>query len=86
MHHRRRLRRYANVRVSGLDLKRFAIFKNHSPYSLVVSPSQIRAGFYGSLQALQGHRHTYYAGAAFQTHSSAAIRAHLEELLPSIVA
>lgn len=55
-------------------------------YSLVVSPRQIRAGFYGSLQALQGHRHTYYAGAAFQTHSSAAIWAQLEELLPAIVA
>ena len=73
-------------RMGGLAFKRFAIFKNHSPYSLVVSPGEIRAGFYGSLQALQGHRHTHYAGAAFQTHSSAAIWAQLEELLPALVA
>jgi len=50
----------------------------------VASPQQIRAGFYRDLQGLQGHNHTYYAGAAFQTHSSAAIWAFLEELLPSI--
>jgi hypothetical protein len=46
--------------------------------------TSIRDGFYAALQALQGHRDTYYAGAAFQTHSSAAIWAQLEELLPSI--
>jgi hypothetical protein len=68
--------------ISGLGFKGFATFKSHSPYSLVVSPRQIRRGFYDSLQSLQGHRQTYYAGAAFQTHSSAAVWAHLEELLP----
>jgi len=50
----------------------------------VVKPRQIREGFYASLQALQGDRDTFYAGAAFQTHSSASIWAHLEELLPAI--
>jgi len=70
--------------VGPLDFQSFGIFKNHSPYSVVASPQQIRAGFYRDLQALQGHNHTYYAGAAFQTHSSAAIWAFLEELLPSL--
>jgi hypothetical protein len=76
--------RVATESVSGLGFQGFAIFKNHSPYSLMVKPRHIREGFYASLQALQGDRDTFYAGAAFQTHSSAAIWAHLDELLPSI--
>jgi hypothetical protein len=80
------IERVATDSVSGLGFEGFAIFKNHSPYSVVATPRQIGDGFYASLQALQGYRDTYYAGAAFQTHSSAAIWAHLEELLPSIAA
>ncbi len=78
--------RVASDQVSGLELTGFAIFKNHSPYSVVVAPERIRDGFYSSLQALQGYRQTYYAGAAFQTHSSAAVWAHVEELLPALLA
>lgn len=81
---RKDVERVATEGVSGLDFQGLAIFKNHSPYSLVVKPRQIREGFYASLQALQGDRDTFYAGAAFQTHSSAAIWAHLEELLPAL--
>jgi hypothetical protein len=80
----RDIERVATDSVSGLGFEGFAIFKNHSPYSVVAKPQQIGDGFYASLQALQGYRDTYYAGAAFQTHSSAAIWAHLEELLPAI--
>jgi NAD(P)-binding Rossmann-like domain len=64
----------------------FAIFKSHSPYSLVASPQAIRRGFYRDLQALQGHNDTYYAGAALETHSSAAIWAFLEAQLPTMFA
>ena len=60
----------------------FSIFKNHSPYMLHAATNDIRAGFYDSLESLQGRNGTFYAGAAFQTHSSAAIWAYLEELLP----
>lgn len=78
--------RVATEQASGLQLERFAIFKSHSPYCVVVAPEQIRDGFYASVQALQGYRHSYYAGAAFQTHSSAAVWAHVEELLPALSA
>ena len=81
---RRDIERVATENVSGLSFDGFAIFKNHSPYSLVVRPRHIQDGFYASLQALQGYRNTYYAGAAFQTHSSAAVWAHVEELLGSL--
>jgi hypothetical protein len=72
--------------VGPLDFKSFGIFKNHSPYSVVAAPQQLRNGFYRDLQNLQGRNRTYYAGAAFQTHSSAAIWAFLEELLPRVAA
>jgi hypothetical protein len=72
--------------INALQFGGFSIFKSHSPYSVVVSPERIRAGFYASLQGLQGYRNSYYAGAAFQTHSSAAVWAHLEELLPTLAA
>ncbi|MEO6603758.1 MAG: FAD-dependent oxidoreductase [Polyangiaceae bacterium] len=69
----------------SLDFQGFSVFKDHSPYSVVASPREIRAGFYRDLQQLQGHNRTYYAGAAFQTHNSAAIWAYLEELLPTVL-
>lgn len=71
---------------SKIRLKDFAIFKAHSPYALMASPSEIRRGFYASLEGLQGRRRTYYASATFQTHSSAAVWAYVEGLLPSLVA
>lgn len=75
------------VRVPGLArirVEEFAIFKSHSPYALMASPADVRAGFYGKLQSLQGRNNTYYAGAAHQTHSSAAIWAYVESLLPAL--
>ena len=72
--------------VKSIGFNGFSIFKNHSPYLLVASPREIRAGFYRDLQNLQGRNGTFYAGAAFQTHNSAAIWAYLEELLPTLFA
>lgn len=67
-------------------VKGFTVFKSHSPYSLVASPASILAGFYRDLQNLQGHNDTFYAGAALETHSSAAIWAFLEEQIPRLFA
>lgn len=69
-----------------IEVDGFAIFKSHSPYALMASRADIRGGFYAALQDLQGHRRTYYASATFQTHSSAAIWAFIEELLPKLSA
>jgi hypothetical protein len=52
----------------------------------MASPTDIRSGFYTSLQALQGRNNTFYAGAAHQTHSSASIWAYVESLLPALIA
>ena len=48
-------------------------FSIHTPYEVYVSSDQIAKGFYNKLFALQGQRNTYWTGAAFVTHSSAAI-------------
>jgi hypothetical protein len=82
----RDIERVSTGSVRRLKFKGFGIFKNHSPYSVVAAPERIRSGFYTDLQALQGRNKTYYAGAAFQTHSSAPIWAQVEELLPSLLA
>ena len=72
--------------VGPISVDGFATFKSHSPYALMVSPADIRRGFYKSLENLQGRRKTFYAGATFQTHSSASIWAYIEELLPRLSA
>jgi hypothetical protein len=63
----------------------FQIFSNHTPFQLGVSGDEIAAGFYARMNALQGHRNTYYNGAAFQTNDSSLIWQFTEELLPKIV-
>ncbi|EAW14990.1 amine oxidase, flavin-containing superfamily [Aspergillus clavatus NRRL 1] len=56
-------------------------FSNHSPFELFVSAEQIADGFYRDLDGLQGHRSTYYAGAAFHTHDSSALWRFVDGLL-----
>jgi hypothetical protein len=72
--------------VGPISVEGFATFKSHSPYALMASAGDIRRGFYAALEGLQGRRRTFYAGAAFQTHSSAAIWAYIEALLPELAA
>ncbi|KIM79564.1 hypothetical protein PILCRDRAFT_74371 [Piloderma croceum F 1598] len=64
----------------------FAVFSSHSPFVFMVPSSAIKAGFYRKLSNLQGHRHMFYAGAAFQTQDSSLIWQFIEGLLPHVVA
>lgn len=59
---------------------------NHSPFALFVSADQIAKGFYRDLYALQGQRNTYYTGAAFHTHDSAAVWSFTDNLLTTMFA
>ncbi|KAL8659922.1 MAG: hypothetical protein Q9202_006903 [Teloschistes flavicans] len=56
-------------------------FTSHSPYEVYVSSDEIAKGFYNKLFALQGQRNTYWTGAAFVTHSSAAIWNFTDQLV-----
>jgi hypothetical protein len=48
----------------------FVKFKSHTPFELTVARDEIARGFYKDLYALQGHRNTWYTGAAFHTQDS----------------
>ena len=64
----------------------FVDFNSHTPCELTVSASDIAGGFYRRLGALQGHRSTFWNGAAFDVHDSSSLWAFTETLLPSIAA
>ncbi|KAL5364386.1 hypothetical protein BJX96DRAFT_187736 [Aspergillus floccosus] len=72
------------IRLAQLDSvsePEFVAVGNHSPYQLTVSAEAIADGFYDRLNALQGHRNTYYTGAAFDSHNTPQIWQFTEELL-----
>jgi len=46
------------------------VFTAHTPFELHVTAEDIAAGFYTTLGSLQGRNHTFYNGAAFDTHDS----------------
>ncbi|KAE8356420.1 amine oxidase, flavin-containing superfamily [Aspergillus coremiiformis] len=70
--------RHANVTITEPEIVGFA---SHSPYEVVVPVEAIKAGFYRNLHALQGHRGTYYTGAALTAHESHLIWGFTEKLL-----
>ncbi|EAW25547.1 uncharacterized protein NFIA_043660 [Aspergillus fischeri NRRL 181] len=74
------------LRVAGYNISEPEIlaFNNHCPFELFVSGEQIANGFYRDLYALQGHRNTYYAGAAFHTHDSSALWKFVWDMLRNI--
>ena len=49
-----------------------------------VAPEEIRKGFYRSLLALQGHRNTYYLGAAVDTNESRSVWIHAEHMIKTV--
>ena len=62
-------------------------FNNHAPFVLTVSNDAIKDGFYRNLTALQGHRNTWWTGAAWQgAQDSSSIWNYTEyEVLPKIL-
>jgi hypothetical protein len=64
----------------------FVDFSSHSPCELTVSAADIAGGFYRSLYSLQGHRSTFWNGAAFHVHDSSLLWRYTETLLPAIAA
>jgi hypothetical protein len=73
-------------RLSGSSLQPgFPAFSSHTPFKLVVSADDISNGYYRRLEGLQGHRNTWYTGAAFLSHNSAGLWNFTQTLLPKIV-
>lgn len=46
------------------------VFSGHNPFELHVTSEEVAGGFYTTLGSLQGRNHTFYNGAAFDTHDS----------------
>jgi hypothetical protein len=69
-----------------VSFKEFIAFSSHAPFEMMVPSEEIAAGFYATLNALQGRNNTFYTGAAFQTNDSFLIWEYTEGLLPQIVA
>ena len=73
--------------VSVAETPEFATYARHVPFFLTAPPSAIKEGFYDKVNALQGQRHTWYTGAAFQTQNSALIWNFTENhILPKLLA
>ncbi|MCJ1471386.1 hypothetical protein MMC13_000025 [Lambiella insularis] len=62
------------------------VFYAAVPFELTVSAEAIKSGFYAKLYALQGHRNTFYTGAALSAQDSSLVWKFTETLLPNILA
>jgi hypothetical protein len=61
------------------------VFTSHVPFELTVPAAAIEAGFYKKLTGLQGHKNTFYSGAAFHTHDSSLLWQFNEALIPRVL-
>ena len=62
-------------------------YHRHVPFFRTVPADAIRNGFYRKANALQGQRHTFYTGAAWQTQNSALLWNFTEyDVLPRVLA
>ncbi|KUI53251.1 Beta-cyclopiazonate dehydrogenase [Cytospora mali] len=62
----------------------FVAFNSHTPFKLVVSSDAIGDGFYDRLEDLQGHRDTWWTGAAFMSHNGPKLWNFTQSLLPAL--
>ncbi|PYH46254.1 amine oxidase [Aspergillus saccharolyticus JOP 1030-1] len=71
----------------GLNARKptFLAFATHSPFDMYVSRQAIEAGFYQDVSDSQGHRNTYWIGAAWESPDSSAIWRSIDRLLPAII-
>jgi len=75
-----------NLGIQTNDQPEFVAYDDHAPFRLTVSPEDVTSGFYNRLNALQGHLHTFWTGAAFDAHDSSLLWNFTEALLPQIKA
>ncbi|KKY29427.1 putative fad dependent oxidoreductase superfamily [Diaporthe ampelina] len=63
----------------------FAAFEDHGPMHMHVDTDDIKAGFVQAQYALQGHRSTWWTGAAFSAQPTTVLWAFNDLLLPTMV-
>ncbi|OXV09677.1 hypothetical protein Egran_02559 [Elaphomyces granulatus] len=80
------IRLRTNLGIQTDEEPEFVAYNSHTPFRLTVSPDDVKSGFYDKLNALQGHLHTFWTGATFDTPDSALLWNFTETLLPLITA
>jgi Flavin containing amine oxidoreductase len=80
------IERIARRNTLPIQFEGFEIFRNHSPFELMASSSDVARGFHQQINSLQGYENTFYSSATFQTHDSSLIWRFNERLLPRILA
>jgi hypothetical protein len=68
----------------GAELN-FAAFADHGAMHLRVTPTELQNGFVQAQYALQGHRSTWYTGAAWSVQFTTILWAYTETVLPRLV-
>lgn len=79
-----RVRRAVVPNAASLPPVELLAFSSHWPFSLRVSAADIADGFYSRLDALQGHKSTWYTGATFSSSTASHVWNFTERLLPRI--
>ncbi|KAK3303880.1 FAD dependent oxidoreductase family protein [Chaetomium strumarium] len=79
-----RVRRAVVPNAASLPSVELLAFSSHWPFSLRVSASDMAGGFYTRLDALQGHRSTWYTGATFSSTTASHVWNFTERLLPRV--
>lgn len=72
------------AQTNGTSLE-FAAFENHGPMHFRVSGEELKAGFIQDQYALQGHRSTWYTGAAWSAQFTTVVWAFNDVLLPKMI-
>ncbi|PYI01693.1 NADPH-dependent FMN reductase Lot6 [Aspergillus sclerotiicarbonarius CBS 121057] len=75
---------FARMKAKGtypIEDPNIVVFGDHSPETLMVSPKEIRNGYYRKLYALQGRRSTYYTGLTFCSDYSSLIWAYSDTVI-----
>ncbi|OWP01225.1 flavin-containing superfamily Amine oxidase [Marssonina coronariae] len=81
----RKLETVAAVPRGSADVATFPYSTDHRTYNLRVPAEEIKNGFYAKVAKLQGHRNTYWTGAAYGFHNSALIwNFNLATIIPGL--
>ncbi|PWY96749.1 hypothetical protein BO94DRAFT_570995 [Aspergillus sclerotioniger CBS 115572] len=75
---------FARMKAKGtypIENPHIVAFGDHSPSAPIVSPEEIRNGFYRKLYALQGRRSTYYTGLTFCSDYSSLLWAYSDTVI-----
>jgi hypothetical protein len=77
----------ARLRKAGTfetGIPEIALYSTHTPFELIVPVSAIANGFYTKLNALNGHRSTFYTRAAFQAHDASLLCEYTDTIMNKI--